>query len=186
MNDSTYKRYVNLRKKYKDYCILNIDRYFYRVFDEDAILLNTLFDYKIVKEFDYIYTGFPTIALDKITRELEIYQINYIIAQKNRIVKDFGSLNKYQTFEGRTSNIHKNNSIIEAEGSFVVMFLDDNEIYHLNIGKENISGKQITTDSPLVQAVITMGVSETKKINGEIEFKLISKDIKILENEEIK
>ena len=51
---------------------------FYQIFNDDALIINYFFNYKIV---NYKY-GFPISTLNKVTEKLEENTINYIIKQE--------------------------------------------------------------------------------------------------------
>jgi hypothetical protein len=57
---------------------------FYNAYNEDAVILNYFFNYKVsVKKS----VGFPQTKLDKVTDELDKRRINYIVYDNNEIVK---------------------------------------------------------------------------------------------------
>ena len=67
---------------------------FYNCYNEDAIILNYLFGYKIIKDNQ---CGFPINTLNKVINKLEEKKINYQIITKdaNPIIKDYKKRNNY-------------------------------------------------------------------------------------------
>ena len=58
---------------------------FYQTFDNDALIISYLFDYKI----NNYRCGFPIGALNKVINVLEEKNINYIIKSDEEVEKDF-------------------------------------------------------------------------------------------------
>lgn len=67
---------------------------FYQVFDDDALIISYLFDYKI----NNYRCGFPINSLNKVINILEDKCINYIIKDENNESKDFKKKNNYLKF----------------------------------------------------------------------------------------
>lgn len=69
---------------------------FYICFDNDAIILSYLLDYKIINS----KVGFPINALNKVLNILENNSINYIVKNNNEDVnkKIFGKKNNYNKY----------------------------------------------------------------------------------------
>jgi len=70
---------------------------FYNVYDNDAIIISYLFDYKIYSENK---CGFPEIAFEKVITKLENLNISYQIIKTNKdnVIKDYRKLNKYDEY----------------------------------------------------------------------------------------
>ena len=64
---------------------------FYQVFDNDALIISYLFDYKIIN----YKCGFPLIAINKVINTLEEKKINFIIKDEEEIIKNFRNKNTY-------------------------------------------------------------------------------------------
>jgi len=66
---------------------------FYKAYENDAIILNYLIDYKIIKN----RVGFPDTALEKVIKVLENEHISYQVLSysKNPIYKDYRRNNRY-------------------------------------------------------------------------------------------
>ena len=68
---------------------------FYQVFDNDALIVSYLFNYKI----NNYKVGFPVSAYNKVINTLEDKYINYVVKEKEEIItKDFKNRNKYSKF----------------------------------------------------------------------------------------
>ena len=67
---------------------------FYQVFDNDALIISYLFNYKIINH----KCGFPLIVINKVMNVLEEKNINYIIKDEEEIVKNFRSKNTYSKY----------------------------------------------------------------------------------------
>ena len=63
---------------------------FYQVFDDDALILHFLLNYKIIDS----KVGFPSNALNKVVNVLEEKKINYKVIGED-IESNFKDLNKY-------------------------------------------------------------------------------------------
>ena len=88
-----------LKLEYKDYLIIFKSGSFYLSFDEDATILNNIFNYKIVKLKNNIKSGFPINQLENNLKIIDGKNINYIIVDKKRIIdkKEF-SRNKFAIY----------------------------------------------------------------------------------------
>ena len=67
---------------------------FYQVFDNDALIISYLFNYKIIN----FKCGFPLIAINKVINTLEEKKINFIIKDEEEIVKNFKNKNTYSKY----------------------------------------------------------------------------------------
>ena len=75
-----------LKLDYKEYVILFKSGSFYISFDEDSIILNKLFNYKIINLKNNIKIGFPLNSIDLVLRKLEKLRINYVIIDNKNII----------------------------------------------------------------------------------------------------
>lgn len=65
---------------------------FYEIFDEDALIMHYLFNYKLIDE----RVSFPTNSLAKIINTLNEQEIDYlVIGGPERIKNEFGEGNRY-------------------------------------------------------------------------------------------
>ena len=98
----------NLNKnKYPKYIILIKVGIFYETYNEDAYILNNLFNYKIKEINNNKRLGFPTNSYDKVITKLKEFKINYIIIEDDITKKTFKQ-NNY-------SNYIPNNLTIEEK-----------------------------------------------------------------------
>ena len=72
---------------------------FYQVFDDDALILHYLLDYKVIDS----KVGFPSNAINKVINSLEAKKINYKIIGED-IIKDFKDLNKYDFYLAKSKD----------------------------------------------------------------------------------
>lgn len=131
-----YDKYIDLKNKYLEYIIMIKVGNFYHSYDDDGIILNYLFNYKIK---DNSIVGFPVSSLDKIKRRLEKENINYYIDDNNYMeFKD----NKYSEV------LDKSNCILELKK-------DIEDIY--NYLNSNIERKYIKRIINKIKEVIDEG-----------------------------
>ena len=102
------KRFLTLRK----------NSLFYDVYEDDAIILNYLLGYKIIKG----RVGFPSNAIGKVVNILEDEKINYKIISDEEEVRDFKNLNQYLNILARAKDKisveKKINKILERLDSY--------------------------------------------------------------------
>lgn len=72
--------------------------YFYYCYNEDAVLIHYLFDYKIVSGTQKV--GFPIANLNRVLTTLEEYKINYVVLENTKVIqkKDYRKVNNYARF----------------------------------------------------------------------------------------
>ncbi len=76
------EQYKNLKKEYKKFVILQKKGIFYMAYQDDALILNYLFNYQVKDDA----AGFPEITLGKVLEELKYRQINiYILNDSDEI-----------------------------------------------------------------------------------------------------
>ena len=78
-----------LKLDYKEYVILFKSGSFYVSFDEDSLILNKVFNYKILELKNNIKTGFPLNSLDTVINKLKELSINYIIIEDKNIKEKY-------------------------------------------------------------------------------------------------
>lgn len=84
----------------KDVALIKLGA-FYRVYGKDAYVLSNMFKYKIKKEKDVPFCGFPINSINRVKATLENKKINYMIidSQDNYDInekEDFKNLNNYE------------------------------------------------------------------------------------------
>ena len=67
---------------------------FYQTFDDDALIISYLFNYKV----NNYRCGFPINTLNKVINGLEEKKINYVIKGEEEIFKDFKKDNSYDRY----------------------------------------------------------------------------------------
>lgn len=81
--------------------------YFYYCYNEDAVLIHYLFDYKIVSGKRKV--GFPIANLERVVNTLEEYKINYVLLDEKKVIKvrDFKKINAYlQYYQKALQKVH--------------------------------------------------------------------------------
>lgn len=91
-------KYEFYKLEYKNYIILFKCGNFYISINDDALIMNNIFNHKIVDIGSFIKTGFPISSLYKIMTELENKQINYLIIDKEIINKNKFKNNNYSNY----------------------------------------------------------------------------------------
>ena len=92
-----------LKLEYKEYVILFKSGSFYISFDEDSLILNKLFNYKILNLKNNIKVGFPLNSLDTVISKLKELNINYIIIEDKDIKEKYEV--EDNTFSKYTSSV---------------------------------------------------------------------------------
>ena len=91
------ENYIDLKLTYKNYLIILKTGVFYISINEDAFILNKLFNYKIKEFNNYKRVG----SLNKILKRLDKLNINYIVYDDNKIISKVSftnnCINKYKT-----------------------------------------------------------------------------------------
>lgn len=74
------------------------DGKFVLAYNDDAYILHSIFNYKLVREGTKDKCGFPSTIIDKIIEKLEELNISYEIYYKNTLesIKDYKKKNKYE------------------------------------------------------------------------------------------
>lgn len=78
-----------LKLEYKEYIILFKSGSFYVSFDEDSLILNKVFNYKLLELKNNIKAGFPLNSLDTVINKLKELSINYIIIEDKNIKEKY-------------------------------------------------------------------------------------------------
>lgn len=107
-------KYEFYKLEYKSYVILFKCGNFYISINDDANVMNNIFNHKIVDNGAFIKTGFPISVLNKIIIELEKNEINYLIIDKeitNKIKFNNNHYNNYLTNNNHNLNFNRINLI---------------------------------------------------------------------------
>ena len=114
-------RYEYYKIKYKEYIILIKSGNFYVALQQDAIVLNDIFKYKLNISNNIIKVGFPINTLNKILKTLDNININYIVLDKNILHINKSKTNMY--------NKYINNNI----SNYILRIKNINNILNQNI-----------------------------------------------------
>ena len=114
-------RYEYYKIKYKEYIILIKSGNFYVALQQDAIVLNDIFKYKLNISNNIIKVGFPVNSLNKILKTLDNININYIVLDKNILHINKNKTNMY--------NKYINNNI----SNYILRIKNINNILNQNI-----------------------------------------------------
>lgn len=79
-----YVQYFERKKEHQDCLVFIKVGHFYQTFDEDAIILNYLFDYKIIGK----RVGFPTLSFSNVIEKLQQFRINYYSFEQSQLFDD--------------------------------------------------------------------------------------------------
>jgi len=72
-------KYEIYKIEFKEYVLLFKQGNFFICINNDAIVMNKIFNYKIVDTHNFIKTGFPISTLGKVESELTKQCVNYVI-----------------------------------------------------------------------------------------------------------
>ena len=134
--------YYKYRLEYKDFLLFIKVGSFYELFDNDSLIINSIFYYKLKRIKDTIKTGFPANKIDYVTKL--IGNINYIVIEDGEIVykKEFKD-NKYSTYNFDVNSIIVNSIKIERLTKQLNEKLLDDNISKMISDIEIIIGKNI-------------------------------------------
>lgn len=120
-----------LKLEYKEYVILFKSGSFYISFDEDSLILNKVFNYKILELKNNIKAGFPLNSLDTVISKLEELNISYIIIEDKNIKEKYQS--ETNNFSKYTSSVFKIISINNRIDKIVdkLKSIDNNKIKNI-------------------------------------------------------
>lgn len=90
--------YLEIKKLYPKSLILIKSGNFYKCINDDAKVMNSIFEYKIIKLKKYSRVGFPIIKINHITGVLTNKQINYVIVDQHIIKKEKFNQNHYNEY----------------------------------------------------------------------------------------
>lgn len=96
--------YRENKERYPKYVILIKVGVFYETYNEDCLVLNNLFGYKIKNIGDYYRTGFPINSYSKVIEKLNKTKINYLIIGDEVIKRKFNK-NQYDCYIKTDLNI---------------------------------------------------------------------------------
>ena len=112
---------------YSDYIILIKNGNFYLALNDDSIVLNNVFRFKITESKSFLKCGFPLKSIYKVLDMLDDLNINYLIVDRDIIDKKKYTINNYLKYTT------KNNYILLKKIESI------NNILKLNIDNNNIN-----------------------------------------------
>ena len=102
------EKYIKLKERYPKSLIIIKAGNFYDCINDDAIIINKLFNYKIKELSKYIRVGFPINSLNRVRIILTKYEINYITVINNDITYSKFMRNNYSKYCSNDYFIIKN------------------------------------------------------------------------------
>ena len=102
------EKYIKLKEKYPKSLIMIKAGNFYDCINDDAIIINKLFNYKIREFNKYIIVGFPISSLNRVRKILTKYEINYITVDNNDVTYSRFMRNNYSKYSSNDYFIVKN------------------------------------------------------------------------------
>lgn len=96
------EKYNKYKSIYRKYLIFIKVGNFYICLNDDAIVLNNIFKFKIIESKNFIKCGFPLSSLVKVINRLNNIKINYLIVDNDIIEKEKYTTNNYDKYN--TSN----------------------------------------------------------------------------------
>ena len=102
------EKYIKLKEKYPKSLIMIKAGNFYDCINDDAIIINKLFNYMIKELSKYIRVGFPVANINKVRTILTKYEINYITVDNNDITYSKFTRNNYSKYSSNDYFVIKN------------------------------------------------------------------------------
>ena len=93
--------YNKYKFDYKDYILLIKGANFYICLNNDAIVMNNIFNYKIKESTNFIKVGFPINSELKVKNYLDTIKVNYVVIDKEIIDKRKFQNNKYNEYNSK-------------------------------------------------------------------------------------
>lgn len=127
------EKYYEQKIKYKDYVIFIKCGNFYEVFENDALIINDLFGYKIKRFSNTFKAGFPLSKLDDVMIRLSNLKVNYLVIKSDdNIVGEFSD-NTYHKYKFDIDKIRLNFFKLDKITTYLNNhILDDNMAEILN------------------------------------------------------
>lgn len=98
------EKYELYKLTYKEYLVLLKSGNFFIALNNDAIVMNNVFKYKIIRSKNFIKSGFPLGSLDKVIDRLKIENINYVLIDNELNSKEKFKNNNYSKFVTKIDN----------------------------------------------------------------------------------
>ena len=121
------EKYYKYKMNYREYIIFIKSGIFYECIANDALIINSLFNYKIKAIGNTIKVGFPIKNIDSVIEKLKDNKINYIIVDDDRISKKFETNeNNYSEYKIDMDSILYNLLRVEK----MIKYLNENFMNH--------------------------------------------------------
>lgn len=116
------EKYYKYKLDYRDYLLLLKFGSFYESIDNDAFIMNKIFNYKLKKLSNTFKSGFPISSLNKVLDKLNECHINYIVIDDDIVLKKDFKNNNYSNYIFNDKEIFYNSLRVEK----IIKFLNDN------------------------------------------------------------
>ena len=123
------EQHIKIKEDYENYLIMFKNGNFYISLNNDALVMNNIFNYKIIVISNYIKIGFPINSLNKVSTKLDELKINYIIYDKLIIQKIKFTTNNYKKF------VKENNYLLYLNRIDKINYLLKDNIKNSNMDK---------------------------------------------------
>lgn len=111
------EKYYKYKVLYKEYIIIMKYGNFYETIDNDALIMSSIFNYKINKLSNTFKVGFPINTLDNVINKLNDLNINYIVL--DGIKKEFKN-NNYNNYIFDKDIINYNLTVINEINNYLI------------------------------------------------------------------
>lgn len=103
---------------------------FYHAYGKDAYIISFLFNYQLKKvDANTNTTGFPEVAIDKVSKTLNEKNINYLIINKEESeIKDFKQENKYAEIYSKAHKYQNRKNKADEIYEFLMSNIDEDGI----------------------------------------------------------
>lgn len=120
------ENYKILKGEYPKSIILIKSGNFYVAINDDAIIMNLIFNYKIKQLPTYMRIGFPVSTLNKITKVLTEKEINYIIFKNGKINPVKFNHNNYNNYIEKVLDYE----LAQTKIKYIMQELDKHKLNH--------------------------------------------------------
>ena len=111
------EKYYKYKVLYKEYIIIMKYGNFYETIDNDALIMSSIFNYKINKLSNTFKVGFPINTLDNVINKLNDLNINYVVL--DGIKKEFKN-NNYNNYIFDKDIINYNLIVINEINNYLI------------------------------------------------------------------
>ncbi len=92
------EKFTYYKLNYSKYIVIIKKGNFFISFDNDALILSNIFNYKIIQSNNNFKVGFPVNSLSKIIMKLDSLKLNYIVVDEDIIEKNKFKDNTYDEY----------------------------------------------------------------------------------------